>query len=1185
MIRQLIRTLVTGVSLLALSSLLLSLPKPTAVTAPAPAVESSNTVTRPDSETRMRVSDAYGKLPLSFEENRGQADRRVKFLSRGPNYALLLTPAEAVLSLQSEKPHDANSEDAKTRKPETQSAVLRMKLVGANQSPEISGHDQLNGKSNYLIGDQTKWHTDIPNYAKVQYDEVYPGIDLVYYGNQRRLEYDFIVAPGVDADAIRLNFDGADEMRLEADGSLRLKLKGGEVTQPAPVIYQKTENGGRQQVAGHYLLAGDHEVVFELAEYDRTRELVIDPQLLYATFYGGSSGEFGNDIAVDGSGNAYITGTTSSTDLFPRNAFQGSSPGGGSDAFVVKLNPSGSDIFYATYLGSTNHIDRGNAIAVTSDGKACVTGKAVNNGNNSDFPTTSSRLQGNGFSLADRVEDAFLTVLTPNGNGLFYSTFFGGTDSNLAPSLGLDEGLGIAVDAANKIYITGETSSDNLPLKNAFQNTRVEFLDAFIAKFDPTQSGNSSLVYSSLLGGNGFEGGNDIAVTPAGVAVFVGNTTSFNFPTKSSSSLPPFQTVQGGINDAFIAKVSPSGALIYSTYFGGNGIDEAKSVAVDSSERAYVTGRADSSASTFPLKNAFQPTRVGVSADAFVAKFNADGTALFYSSFLGGGSTTNDGFGIAIDAGGNAYVTGNTSGSFSSVNGFPSSVLGGTTMVAKIEPSDATGTTTPKLLYLDTFGGLNSVGTGIAVDPRGNVYITGIAHSSFHTTPGAFQETFNGGQNDAFVVKIGSTFLDTIGVFHPPTLRSIDNFRLRNSNTAGPPDLTVDFGQAGDQALAGDWDGDGVDDVGVFRSSTAQFLLRQPTRVPPSNILIPITRTINFGLTGDRAVVGDWNGDGIDTPGVFRNGQWLLTNGNTGGSTPPIDLIFSFGQAGDLPVAGDWNGDGVDSIGVLNGDVFSLRNSNSTGAADVIFVFGIAGALPFFGDWNGDGIDTPGLFRSGTMFLRNSNSTGFADITFNFGQASDLPIAGDWDGKPGNTPPDSGVNNPSEGSNRVEQTQVFTTTCSDPDGWHDLSSIDFKIATSRGANRDDDDHDDRGRHKDDWRDKEDAKDNQDKDGPRTALWVRFDENRNLIRLYDPDLRVWREGAPGSNMVIENGYARLYLSGTVVQGSGPLGPSVQITWTVQFKEAAKGNYKQFLKITDDTGSSTGFDRVGSWKIKH
>jgi hypothetical protein len=1194
--RRLATTVITGAALLAQSGLLLTSPAGVKVTPLVLAENKSNqvTVAKSDRAEQLRVSEAYGKLPLSFEQNQGQTDRKVKFLSRGQGYTLFLTPTEAVLSLRSEKAAESDSEKGQPKKREMQSAGLKMRLVGANASPKMEGRELLQGKSNYLIGnDRKKWRTDVPNYARVQYDEVYPGIDLVYYGNQRRLEYDFVVSPGADPKVIRLNFDGADEMSLDADGSLRLKLKGGEVTQPAPVIYQRTESGERQQIAGNYILKGDGDVVFEVAEYDRSRELVIDPQILYATYYGGSGLDLGNDIAVDGSGNAYITGDTQSAGLSLKGAFDGTL-GGSSDAFVVKLNPTGTDIIYATYLGGS-FSESAEAIAITSDGKACVTGSTSTDNIISDFPTTASRFQ-NGIGLPGGRTDAFLSVLAPTGNILTYSTFFRGDQA--------EGGNGIAVDAANNVYITGETFSEDLPTKNAFQPNRAgtgNGRDAFIAKFNPSQSGNSSLIYSSFLGGsNGAIAGdfaNAIAVTPSGVAFMVGATDAANFPTKSSSSLPPFQTNHAGVEDAFIAKVSPSGALIYATLFGGNGTDKALSVAVDSDERAYVTGFTDSSAATFDLKNAFDSTRDGPS-DAFVAKFNADGTALFYSSFLGGtsGDQGND---IAVDAGGNVYLTGFTDSgptNFPELNGLPSNIASGEIFITKIEASDATGTTTPKILYSDRFGG--AIGTprgfGIALDGRGGVYLTGDAGPGLQTTPGAFQGTSPGGSNDAFVVKISSTFPDTIGVLHSSAFRGLQ-FQLRNSTTAGPFDLFDNFGQAGDQALAGDWDGDGVDNVGVFRPSTAQFLLRQPTRVPPTNILVTLTRTINFGLTGDKAVVGDWNGDGIDTPGVFRNGQFLLTNGlNTNGSTPPTDLIFNFGPAAASPVAGDWNGDGVDTIGTFNAGSWALRNSNSAGAADITVLLGTAaGSLPVVGDWNGDGVDTIGVLATANFFGAttfalnnvNANTTGIFDILAAFGADGDVPIAGDWDGKPANTPPDSGVNNPAEGSSRVGQTQVFTTTCSDPDGWRDIRSIDFKIAHSRSAGRGRDDHDDdRGRHKDDWRDRDDKNEKHDDEGPPVMFWVRFDENRNVIRFYDPDLEVWRESVPGANIVLESRYARLHLSGTAALGSGPLGPSVQITWTVVFKEAAKGSYKQFLKITDDTGSSTGFDRVGSWKVK-
>lgn len=1154
-------------ALLALASLFISVTPRLPAKAVAMAVKrESETPAAPATDaTRMRAEEAYGKLPLSFEPNRGQTDRAVKFLSRGQGYTLLLTSDGALLRLDKSDGSRASETSAKKTDSEAaqpEQALLRMKMVGANRAAQVSGENKLQGKSNYLIGDdRKKWHTDIPTFSRVRYEEVYPGIDLVYYGtNQRQLEYDFHLAPGAQPAQVRISFEGAERVSLDDGGNLVLETAGGQVIQHAPVIYQEAE-GARQMVAGRYVLTGGREVGFEVGEYDRTRSLVIDPVLVYATFYGGSNLDSGSGIAVDSGGNAYITGPTSSPDLALRNPARAF--GGEGDAFVVKLNPGGTDLVYATYLGSTNHVDVGRAIALTSDGKACVTGLADNLTNNSDFPTTSNRFQGNGFGLADRGADAFLTVLTPAGNGLVYSTFFGGGFQ--------DDSLGIAVDGANKIYITGDTSSTNFPTKNAFQNSKAGGIldlnrDAFIAKFDPTLSGNSSLVYSSFYGGTGDEEGTAIAVTPSGVAFFVGFTGSADLPKKSPSSLPPLQQGLGGSDDVFVAKVSPTGALVYSTYFGGNGEDEAQGVAVDSSERAYITGETKSNAQTFPLKNAFQSTRIGAS-DAFVAKLNADGTALFYSSFLSG-SDREEGQAIAVDAAGNAYVAGfaskgstEPSGSNFNVNGF-GSLPGGTAFVTKIEASDATGTNVPKIFYSDTFGGSGPItqATGIALDPRGNVYLTGSAQSSFPATAGAYQTTLAGGGLDAFILKIGSTNADTIGVFRPST----NQFLLRNSNAAGTPDLTVSLGQAGDQPVVGDWDGNGTDDVGVFRPSTGQFLLRKPVRLQ-NGVLVILPITVNFGQNGDRPVAGDWNGDGIDTPGVFRPStqQWFLTNSpNVANSTPAADLSPVFGQSGDRPLAGDWNADGVDTIGVFRPSARTLFLSNTNSSIDITFGFGVLdGDLHIAGDWNGDEIDTIGVFRpsEATFFLKNVNAVGNIELfSFAFGASGDIPVAGDWDGKPAaTTPPNSGINNPSQGSSRVGQVQQFKTTCSDPDGWHDISTIDFKLVRSDGNGN----------------------------GVPLALWVQFDENRNVIRFYNPDSQSWEEGVPGANVVLSSRFADLYLAGTSVQGSGPTGPSVQVTWRVVFKEGAvMNNYKQYLKITDDAGLTTGFDKVGSWSVR-
>jgi hypothetical protein len=927
------------------------------------------------------VEKSYGNLPLNFEPNHGQADSRVKFMSRGSGYALFLSATDAWLAL------NGNAETA---------SMMRMTVVGANRKATVSGEKQLTAKSNYLIGDKRNWKSDLPNYKAVRVNEVYPGIDLLYYGtDQRRLEYDFVLKPGAEPKTIRLSFAGAESIRVDDDGTLRLATKEGEVVQPAPVIYQE-RNGERITIEGRYLLS-QTEVSFEIEDYDRGQTLIIDPRIVYASFHGGSGDDFGNDITVDSKGNAYIAGTTTSSDLNLRNSFQGSLKGD-RDIFIAKINSSGTELVYSTYLGGSKN-DSGDAIAVLSDGKAVVGGSSDNTNNDGDYPVTESAYQDNGFGLGDGGADAVLTVLTPTGNDVTYSTYFRGRNNG-------DVVQDLAIDGTNKIYALGMTLSGNTPTKNAFASS-IYAPSGFVAKFDPTKKGNDSLIYASRFGArDGRVDTEGIAVTSAGVAFLTGSTSTPHFDTTSNSSLPPFQTSLRGERDAFLMKVSPSGSLIYSTYFGGDGEDEALAIAVDSNERAYVTGFTTSSAGTFPLKNAFDTSRAG-EEDAFVAKFNADGTALFYSSFISGGDFITKGKGIDVDSLGNAYVASGVApvAAVPEVNGFPEDVIPGNLFLVKIGPSNATGTNTPEVLFSDSIRLGNP--EALVLDRRGNILIAGTTGvSSAEVTSGAFQEIFGGGPNDSFVIKISALSSDSIGVFRPGT----SQFLLRNTNNAGQPDLISTFGQAGDLPVKGDWDGDGRDEPGVFRPSTGQFLLRKPVIINLNPCLgcLPIisdTTTVNFGRKGDLPVSGDWNGDGVDTIGVFRPdtvGTFLLTNSIVNNSSPLADEVFSFGVAGDLPVGGDWNGDSIDTVGIFRPGApggFFLANSFAN-FADIFFNFGTTGDLPLAGDWTGKGNDSVGIFRPGkqTMFLAN-NFVNVADIVFVFGQQGDQPVGGDWDGK------------------------------------------------------------------------------------------------------------------------------------------------------------------------------------------
>jgi hypothetical protein len=453
----------------------------------------------------------------ALEANQGQTDTQVNFLARGPGYALFLTPSEAVLGLQ--KPAAAGASPGAAA-PAPGGDVLRMQLVGAAATPQVVGLDQLPGTSNYFLGnDPAQWHTDIPNYARVEYQGVYPGVDLAYYGNQRQLEYDFVVAPGATPGVVRLSFQGTEGMALDAQGDLVLHTVGGDVVEHAPVLYQ--ESGGvRQPVWGRYVLEGGGQVGFAVGAYDASRPLVIDPVLSYSTYLGGTGLDNGSGIAVNSSGNAYVTGYTTSTD-FPTTAgaFQTTSPAD-YNAFVARLNATGTGLVYSTYLGGSG-LDQSFAIAVNSSGEAYVTGETES----TDFPTTPGAFQTT--SRGGVGGDAFVSKLNATGTALVYSTYLGGSGSEV--------GYGIAVDSSGDAYVTGYTDSSDFPITpGAFQTTSAGGPDVFVAKLNGSGTG---LVYSTYLGGSGNDQGFGIAVDSAGNAYVTGAASSTDFPRASAHSV------------------------------------------------------------------------------------------------------------------------------------------------------------------------------------------------------------------------------------------------------------------------------------------------------------------------------------------------------------------------------------------------------------------------------------------------------------------------------------------------------------------------------------------------------------------------------------------------------------------------------------------------------------------------
>jgi hypothetical protein len=760
-------------------------------------------------KAQAKLLASYGTLPLSFEANQGQLDERVKFVTRAGSYTLFLTRDEAVLAFSGKKSNPNNARIGAAAftlshgmaTPNVR-GVLEMKLRNANLAAKVTGADELAGKSNYFIGnDPRKWRT-VTNYAKVKYERIYPGIDLVYYGNQQQLEYDFIVAPRADSHRIAFDIAGAKQIRRDKDGDLVLDLGEDEIRWHKPLVYQE-KNGTRREIAARYTITDTNQVGFELAKYDANQPLYIDP-LIYSTYLGGSSFDSGRAIAVDGAGNAYVTGKTYSMD-FPivSGAFQ-KTLSGDDDVFVTKFNPGGSALIYSTYLGGSGSADGGGDIAagiqVDGSGNAYLTGTTFS----SDFPTTAGAFQTVcGGSGNCNVGDGFVTKLNSTGSALVYSSYLGGSSYNNAEA--------ITVDSAGSAYVTGGTESTDFPITpGAFQTTSGGGAKAFLTKFNPTGSG---LVYSTYLGGSGGPIGGDhgygVAVDSAGSAYVTGATDSRDFPVTPGA----FQSScdGGGFGcsaNAFITKFNTTGSgLVYSSYLGGTDIDWGMAVAVDSLGNAYVAGTTYSK--DFPTTSGgFQTTCGGGGNnfsncwDAFVTKMNPDGSALVYSNYLGG---TNDdwGIGITVDGSGYAYVIGYTqSTDFPTKLPLQPTILGElSAFVTKIDPTGSA------LAYSTYLGGIGEFASdyegifymvepfvGIAVDKSGNAYVTGRTDSySFPTmTP---LQPFRIGVGDAFVAKISAAPSDiTLFPLHL-------DFRDQPTGVASNPQVSM-LNNTGNTSLA-----------------------------------------------------------------------------------------------------------------------------------------------------------------------------------------------------------------------------------------------------------------------------------------------------------------------------------------------------------------------------------------------
>ena len=654
------------------------------------------------------------EIPISFEANRGQTDPRVRFVARAAGHDVFVTEDAVVLALRGGP----------------QPASLQLRVAGAGPARAVDGREALATRSHYLIGsDRTRWHTDVPHYAGVVQRGVRAGVDVEVRATAGHLEYDLLLAPGIDPASVAIDLDGADAIALDPDQSLRITTPAGDVVQHAPFAYQQIA-GERRAVEAAWRIEGPRRVAFAIGAHDPRVALVIDPVVVYATYLGAAAADAVQGVAVDASGSAYLTGVTASL-AFPTAVPFQPSLAGNEDAFVAKLAPDGGSLLYSTYYGgSSREVSLG--IAIDALGSAHIVGSTAS----ADLPTANAQQP-----IPASILDAWIAKFTPDGSGLVYATFLGGNASDSARSVG--------VDAAGNATVVGEVGSSDFPVLNAAQPTFQGIFDAFITSYDPA----GALRWSTYLGGVGQEIARAVAVEPDGTVHVGGQTQSCNFPT-----LAPAQASCGGLADGFVTTYDNTGAVLFSTYLGGAGDDYVFAVGTDRIGSTYVTGRTGSA--NFPVLHALQPIKA-VSADAYVTKL-APGGALLYSTFLGGNAP--DDFttiaelfrngGIAADAGASAFVTGVTQST-----DFP---LAHPLQAALAGPSDITvARLTPDgqmLAYASYFGGASrDAARAIAVDAAGAAIVVGDTDSTdFPITPLALQTSASVAP-DGFVLKISGT--------------------------------------------------------------------------------------------------------------------------------------------------------------------------------------------------------------------------------------------------------------------------------------------------------------------------------------------------------------------------------------------------------------------------------------------
>ncbi|MFC2171039.1 SBBP repeat-containing protein [Acidobacteriota bacterium] len=664
------------------------------------------------SARNMQVDTQYGNLPLRFELNRGQADSQVRFMARSSGLILFLTQEGAVFSPDN-----------------PEAPVLRMRFPGSDPEAKIVGQEELSGRTNYFKGrDPKKWLTGVPAYRKVMYKGIYPGVDVVFYGHDGTLEYDFVLAPGADPGSVRIAFDGQDTIKTTDEGNLVLSVPGGALQSRHPEIYQLVD-GKKQLVQGRYVRKGKNLFGFQVASYDAGNSLVIDPIIAYSTYLGGRGEDIGEDIVVDGAGSAVIVGHTDSRD-FPTESPYQPVIRDKADVFITKLMPDGQSLAFSTFIGG-NEEDWAYGVALDPAGGIFVTGYTMS----FDFPVVNPIMPDYQGSY-----DAFVMKLSADGSMLEYSTYIGGAFIDVGHAIALDD---------EDVWVAGITFSTDFPTQNPVQSTRQGSSDVFVLRLSEDLA---AIEYSTYWGGDDIEETTGMSITEMGYVVVSGYTHSEDFPVVNALQ----QTYGGGFYDGFVFALADGGiAVAFSTYLGGADNDSCFDIDVDGSDNIVVTGSTRSS--DFPIVNAFQPESPAV-PDAFVTKITEDGSAIEFSTFLGG-SSVDSGRSVAVDVDGYIHIGGNTkSDDFPLANPYQAECAGDyDAFITKLSPDGA------PLAYSTYLGGQKKDNVhAIALDATGDVYLTGWTRSSDFPVINPIFTDQNGGHDDVFVTKILDLDLPTV---------------------------------------------------------------------------------------------------------------------------------------------------------------------------------------------------------------------------------------------------------------------------------------------------------------------------------------------------------------------------------------------------------------------------------------